>query len=339
VSAPLELRLDVYGLRVGVAGDWDDVVADVRRDLAWFEAPGDGPIDLLIQVTRRPPDYAPYGGLSASFVTPRNVVFQDGANTVIDYFGRALLVLERDRASAHVQGEDPAVVREAVGNLVISRVGEHLNAQGLVRLHAIGLSGPAGAVAVVMPSGGGKSTLALRALEDERFRILSEDSPLIDRNGLAHPFPLRIGINPTDAALVPVGYSTRLVERLEFHPKLVLDVAQFRERIESAPRPLRHLVIGRRTLREVARLEPLPRRRATGALLREAVVGVGVYQGMEFVLQKGWGDVLGKSGTAARRARVAGAVLRRATVWQLSLGRDRESNWQALCPLLEGDAV
>lgn len=334
MNAGPELRLDIYGLRVGVAGGWDDVVADVRSDFAWFEAPGDGHVDLLIEVERRPPDYAPFDGLSASFVTPRNVVFQNGASTVVDYFGRALLILTRDRARARVEGEDPGVVREAVGNLVISRVGEHLNARGLVRLHALGLSGPAGAVAVVMPSGGGKSTLALRALADERFRILSEDSPLIDRNGLAHPFPLRIGINPTDAALVPESYSTRLVERLEFHPKLVLDVAQFRERIERVPRPLRHLVIGRRTLGEVARLEPLPRRRATGALLREAVVGVGVYQGMEFVLQKGWGDVLGKSGTAARRARVTGSVLRRATVWQLSLGRDRESNWEALLPLL-----
>ena len=38
-------------------------------------------------------------------------------------------------------------------------------------------------------------------------------------------------------------------------------------------------------------------------MLREAVIGVGVYQGMEFVLQQGFRDVAGKAGTAATRAR------------------------------------
>ena len=48
----------------------------------------------------------------------------------------------------------------------------------------------------MLPSGGGKSTLALRALRDEGT-LLSEDSPLLDRRGRLHPFPLRIGINAT----------------------------------------------------------------------------------------------------------------------------------------------
>ncbi len=67
-------------------------------------------------------------------------------------------------------------------------------------------------------------------------------------------------------------------------------------------------------------------------------MGIGVYQGMEFVLQRGWRDVPSKSGTAARRARCAAAALRGARVWRLWLGRDRESNWDAVRPLLTGDA-
>ena len=84
-----------------------------------------------------------------------------------------------------------------------------------------------------------------------------------------------------------------------------------------AARPLRHLVVGCRTLGRTARLEPLGRRHAAGPLLREAVVGVGIYQGMEFVLQRGLRDVTGKTGTAARRSLCAAAVLRRARVWRL----------------------
>jgi hypothetical protein len=328
------LELDVYGLHATVTGAWPEVVDDLRRDFWWFRAAGFAESDLRLRVERRPPDFERFGALRSAFVTPRNVVYQDAETTVVDYFGRAALVVARRSGDALVEGEDPQLVREAANNFLISRIGEHVNARGLVRLHALGLAGSAGGVAVVMPSGGGKSTLALRALETEGCRLLSEDSPLLDRHGRLHPFPLRIGVNPTDADRIPAGLTVRKLERIEFHPKLALDVESFAERIESASQPLRHLVIGSRTLGLTGHLEPLGRRHAVGPLIREAVVGVGVYQGMEFVLQRGWADVAGKSGTAARRALAVGASLRGAQVWRLWVGRDRESNWEALRPLL-----
>lgn len=335
MDASLGVELDVYGLRATVGGDWPDVTDELRRDFWWFRTNNTLAPALRLTLERRAPDFDRFDGLRSTFVTPRNVVYQDGGTTVIDYFGRAALVIDRKTGHAVVQGEDSSLVHEAANNVVMSRVGEHLNARGLVRLHAVGLAGPGGGVAVVMPSGGGKSTLALRALDDDRCRLVSEDSPLIDRHGLMHPFPLRIGINPTDVAHLPADQTLRKLERIEFHPKLALDVEAFADRIEPNPVSLRHLVVGRRTLDRVARLEPLGRHHAIGPLVREAVVGVGVYQGMEFVLQRGWIDVAGKSGTAARRALCAVATLTRARVWRLWIGRDRESNWDALRPLLD----
>jgi hypothetical protein len=69
-------------------------------------------------------------------------------------------------------------------------------------------------------------------------------------------------------------------------------------------------------------------------LLREAVVGVGIYQGMEFVLRRGMRDVLRHADTALTRALSCAGVLGRAKVWRLQTGRDRERNWAALQPLL-----
>jgi hypothetical protein len=185
----------------------------------------------------------------------------------------------------------------------------------------------------MLPSGGGKSTLALRALQADGVRLLSEDSPLLDRGGRLHPFPLRIGINATDAERLPAEH-VRRIERMEFHPKLVLDLDAFADRIEPDPQPLRHIVIGRRSLGQTASLTPLSRSAALSPLLREMVVGVGLYQGMEFVLQRGMRDVAGKVGVAAMRATWAATALRHARVWQLVLGRDHERNWDALQPLL-----
>ena len=334
VAAPPTTRaLQVYGLDLRIEGEWPDVVDSVAKDFAWFstEAAGSGAERVVVE--RRAPDFDALGALDAAFVTPRNVVYTDGHRQVVDYFGKALCVVDRRAGTATVQGEDAHLVHEAAYLYLLSRVGEHLDRRGLTRLHALALSGAHGGVAVMLPSGGGKSTLAVRALRDDRVTILSEDTPLLDRHGVLHPFPLRIGVNATDAETLPAA-GVRRIERMEFHPKLVLDLDAFADRIETEPRPLRHIVVGRRSLGMSASLEPLARRAAAAAMFREAVVGVGVYQGMEFVLQRGMRDVAGKAGIAASRAACCAAGLRGARVWRLTLGRDHDANWQALSALL-----
>ncbi len=327
-------HFDFYGLSVCVDGDWAEVVEAIRLDFAWFETPApDTAPHVRVFVERRQPQFEAFEGAVATFVTPRNVVYQLDGQTVVDYFGRALSVLDRATQRLLLQGQDAHLVHEAGYLFLLSRIGEHLDARGLSRLHAVGLAGPQGAVALLLPSGGGKSTIAVRALRAEGVTLLSDDSPLLDRRGRLHPFPLRIGVNPADAADLPPEH-VRRIERMEFHPKLVLDLSAFADKVESRPQPLRHVVIARRSLGRDATLERVPRRAAVGPLLREAVVGVGVYQGMEFVLQRGLRDVLGKLGVAHSRATCCAAALAKAEVWQATLGRDVERNWAALGQLL-----
>ena len=142
-------RLDVYGLGIAVGGDWPEVVDQVRRDFAWFEspAPAMSSADIEVTIERRPPDFDTLGDGVASFVTPRNVVYQDGRRTIVDYFGQAVTVLDRVAGRVVVQGEDDHLVHEAVYHFLLSRIGEHLEERGLTRLHALAMSGRQGAVA------------------------------------------------------------------------------------------------------------------------------------------------------------------------------------------------
>lgn len=339
-ASPQRLRggrsrsFDLYGLSVVVDGDWPDVINAVGLDFTWFETSlADAPPAIHIVVERRQPDFGAFAGAVNVFVTPRNVVYQEDGRTIVDYFGRALSVFDRRTGRLLLQGEDAHLVHEAAYLFLLSRVGEHLDTRGLCRLHAVGLAGAEGAVALLLPSGGGKSTVAVRALRADGVKLLSDDSPLLDRHGRVHPFPLRIGVNPGEATGIPPEY-VRRIERMEFHPKLALDLGAFTDRIEAHPQPLRHLVIARRSLGSEATLEHVPRRAAVRPLMREAVVGVGLYQGLEFVLQRGWRDVLGKTSAARTRAACCAAALRNAQVWRATLGRDAERNWALLEPLL-----
>lgn len=330
------LRFDVYGLQIAVSGEWAAVLDPLRLDLAWFERTASTvePADVEVEIVHARPDLGVYAPLRAAFVTPRNTVYQRDGLTIIDYSGRAAAVFDRAADRITISGTAAPLVHEAAYHFLLSRAGLHLDAIGMPRLHALALSSPAGATAVMLPSGGGKTTLALRALRSAPgVRLISEDTPLLDRGGNLHPFVLRIGLDPAEAE--DLGLSgLRRIERMEFHPKVALEVERFADRVETEPRPLRHLVIGRRVLGTDARLLPAPLGRAIGPLLREAVIGVGVYQGMEFVLQRGARDVLANAPIAVRRAARCAAALRDARVWILEAGSDREANLEALRPLL-----
>lgn len=329
-------HFEFYGLSLRVSSDWPEVQRALELDFAWF---GRGELgrDPAIEVTieRGPPGLDSFGELPAAFVTPRNVVYQAPERTIIEYFGRAVSVVDRETGDLLVRGDDEGLVHEAAYQFVLSRVGAHVDGMGWTRLHGLGLSGPRGGTVVMLPSGGGKTTLGLRALRENGIRLISEDTPLVDRRGMLHPFVLRIGINETDAERLGIEGARRL-ERMEFTPKLAIEVDSFEDRIERSPQPMTDLVIGRRTLGSSPGLEEMSRRAALGTLLREGVVGVGVYQGMEFVLQRGMRDTLGKLGVAASRTACCAAALRRARVWSFTVGRDEERNWEALRALLLG---
>ena len=331
MSAPA--HFDFYGLSLQVESDWPEIQRAISLDYAWFEREDPGaPPDANVRIVRGAPDVSSYGELPASFVTPRNIVYQAEGTTIVDYFGRAVSIFDRSSGQLTVRGDDEGLVHEAAYQFILSRAGAHFDAMGWTRLHGLGMVGSRGGVVVMLPSGGGKTTLALRAVE-ENVSLISEDTPLLDRSGKLHPFVLRMGINEADADRLGIRGARRL-ERMEFRPKLAIEVETFADRIAAAPQPLTDLVVGTRTLGGESRLEPMPKRRAIGALVREGVVGVGVYQGMEFVLQHGMRDTLAKLGVAGSRAVCCAVALRRARVWSLKLGRETEKNWAALRLLL-----
>jgi hypothetical protein len=331
------LDLEFQGLGVRVTCDWPEVMELLRLDYGWFERPlPNGSRPVSVEIRRQPPSFERYASAEPAFVTPRNTVYRLDGLSIIDYWGRALGIFDRGRGTVAFEGESPGLVHEAAYMFVLSRAGEHLDANGLPRMHGLGLAGPEGATLVILPSGGGKTTLALKAVQDDEVRLLSEDSPLLDRRGRAHPFPLRIGVNASEADSLPPGVPTQRVDRMELHPKFLVPMHPFDERIQRDPVPVANIVIGQRSLGRGGALTALPRRAALEPLLRECVIGVGIYQGMEFILQRGMRDVVGQTGVGVTRAVACLAALRRARVWRMDAGRDADANWRALKALVGG---
>ncbi len=325
------MTLDAFGLTIRVRGDWSDVIEAVRLDFAWFEvAEGsdDPAVDVLVE--QAPVDLDGFGALPAAFVTPRYAVFGDGNRTIVDYRGLATGVVTENTLT--VRGEHRETAHEAAYYFLLGRIGHHLDARGLVRVHGLGLAGAGGAVLVLLPSSGGKSTLALQALQHDEGRLLSEDSPVLDRDGNLHPFPLRIAISSVPPAFQQA--TSRTLPNPSAGEKEAVEVGTFAHRVEATPQPLRHIVVGTRSLGRESKLEERSRLSALLPLITHGVVGVGLYQGLGYAHQRGPAELSAKLLLAARRAGTCSAGLRGARVWQLTLGRDLDQCWAALRTLV-----
>jgi hypothetical protein len=257
-------------------------------------------------------------------ITPRNVTFRDHGKTYIDYFGRGLAILESDGTTCTMYSSDFDMLREMAYLFLLSTVGQHLDAIGLHRIHAMGVNHGGNGILLLLPSGGGKSTMTLELLKQPDFTLLSEDTPLVDRDGNMHPFPLRLGVRGSKSEKIPQEFQ-RTFNRMEFDPKTFVDVDFFRHKLSDTV-PVSMILVGERNLGDVSGIVPLSRLKAFKALIKYLVVGLGVYQGLEFLLEQGIMDMTSRLGVFSSRLRNGFALLRRAPAYKLILGRDTEKN-------------
>jgi len=331
---------DFNGLLVEVSSP-EPVLGEVRRDFSFFErppnlgAPPSGSIQVHIRMHLEPPRYKGLPATPAAVLTPRNVSFLDGRTSYIDYFGRGLAVYDREAENCDVYSDDAHLLREIVYLFVLSTVGRYLDSKGLHRLHALGVSYQDRAILLLLPSGGGKSTMALALLNRPGFQLLGEDTPLIDRRGHVLPFQLPLGIRLGGSrAEIPEQY-LRVVERMEFEPKALVDLAYFGDRIGRDVTLPGVLLIGQRNLGEISEIVPVSRLGAVGPLIKNLVVGLGVYQGLEFLLERSVWEAFGKIGVGLSRVYNGLRLLMKARAYRFVLGRDMELNQRTLLEFVE----
>ncbi|MGE0682988.1 MAG: hypothetical protein AB7P69_19055 [Candidatus Binatia bacterium] len=320
-----------YDLTLAVHSASSALVEEIRRDFSYFHS-SQGEPQVQIQAHLRPPPYADLPSAPAFRFTLRSVCFVLGTCVYIDYFGQGLAIFDRQTQRCEVFSTDPDRLHEIVYLFMLSTVGQYLRSKGIHRVHALGVSYAQQGLLILLPSGGGKSTMAMHLLHRPDFLLLGEDTPLVDRSGMLLPFPLRLGMLPTRQTDIPTAY-VRTMQRMELPPKMLVDVEYFRGRIAEPVTP-RFLFVGQRDLGAVSEIRPLSRYRAGKALLQDLVAGRGVYQGREFLGKQGQQEWFDKGKVVAARMQTSLRLLARVFPYRFILGRDIEKNCQTLLEFL-----
>jgi len=333
-------QFDFYGVVVHIESSEEDFNRSIENDFSYFLAPAPSPhLHLLFE--RSLPDYDRLPELTCSLATPRNICFSDGRFTYIDYFGQAINIYDKEANRCRIITTDIELAHEIAYLTILSRISEALEKQRLHRIHGLGIESAGRGTVILLPSGGGKSTLALSLLQQENpFRLISEDSPLLRRDGCLLPFPLRIGVHPQS---VPSGIDSRYIQldkRIEFSSKINIDIRYFENKICRQPVPAAFLLLGRRTTGRRAQIEPVPKRAALRHVIANSIIGIGLYQGLEFLLQKSFGESAKHTRLLFSRVYNNRILLKHARVYEFLIGRDRSQNYECLrCFLLRHSGI
>ncbi len=336
-TAPTSIYLDIYGYRAEIRSSSEPALSGLAEDFAFFRRDS-GPVEHVIELLQDDPSYDNLPGAAAPTIyTPRNVSYRDGKFTLVDYSGRGLGIHDRESGDFRLYSRDPDLLYEGAYLFLLSQSGEALDARNLHRVHALGVSIEDRAALILLPMGGGKSTLGSQLLRFPEIRLLSDDSPIIDRMGNVYAFPLRLGLLPGSDAPIPAE-QMRTVQRMEFGPKMLVSYSYFANRIRPNAVPCL-VFLGERSLSQSCQILRAGKRAALRAMFANCVVGLGLFQGLEFVLQRSPKEVLAKGRIAFSRLIASLRLLRRSRTYRLVLGRDSEENGRVVFEFLKTGAT
>jgi len=324
--------LDVYGLRLEVKSDDVPLISGIRRDFAYFETTP-SITDILIEIYETSPAYKSFPNLSASVYTVDYISYVDGNVLYTDYHGQGLRKYNK-RENLYQIYSDNADLRYEISYLtVLTTIGKQMDSRRIHRVHALGVSRNGKAILILLPEKGGKTTLALQLLKVKNLKLLSEDSPLINKNGEILPFPLRIGILPGGEKGIPVEY-LRPVKFKRVGTKILVDIDYFIDKISSVSQP-GIILLGERLLGCESKIVPAGKLKAFKGFLINSVIGLGLAQGLEYLLGRSITHSLANSKLACSRFFNSYRVLRHSKVYSYFIGHDSEVNTRTLMNFLD----
>jgi len=279
--------LSFYEITVLIETDDVEAVSAANHNFSYFSSSAEKHSgNIKIYYHKQLPPYSSLPAMTSIAITPGNICYRELGKTYIDYFGKALCICDSKNNTFNLYTADSDLANEAICLIVISRVAELLNKKGMHRIHALGLEHKNKGILVLLPCGGGKTSLALSLLDtkDDNIKLISEDSPLI-KNGNLYPFPLRIGVHPEDfAGNIPEKF-LRKKEIRKYDDRITIDIEYFSKHIGRKPVPLGAILIGKRSTATSSEISPVSKLEALKYCLQNSVRGAGLLKCKEFTAQ------------------------------------------------------
>ncbi|MCO5141641.1 MAG: hypothetical protein M9962_00965 [Oligoflexia bacterium] len=328
------IRFDLHSISVSLEGKIGKTLAfDFDYFTNRIEKKGNAKFHLKLQTEERAIDPSEKPNAPATKIFPECIKFEFSQKEVFQYGDDLLLTVERDinSCTGTLVSQNTNLAIEISYLFLQTEIGKFLDQMGLHRIHALGIANKNNHGAIfLLPSGGGKSSLAKHLVSQEGIRLFSDDCPIIDRLGRLRPFPLSLSFKKGTNLPNEWKERTREFSRRKHGDKILVSTLSLSE--ENLPRPtdkapLKHIFIGIRhgTLNE-PKIVRSKKSAAALPLFRDLVVGLGLPQVVELVLSNGAKSLIGLTKPALSRSLSMSSAIARAKVYEIHLSDNSEKN-------------
>lgn len=321
------LYLNFYNIQVHVETTFEDFLLPLKKDFSTF-INHDRPnrFDFTLQIFNQAPPYAMVPNMVATMQTLNSVCYDNDGIRYCDYYGDVLVILDTKNNVAKMYSENISKVHEISYLLVLSRMGKIMDLHGMHKLHAFSVSYKDLAVVCMMPMKGGKSTLLMQFLKDERFKIISDDIPLVNLMGEILPFPIKIGLSdlPGNLNVVNPEENFYTMDRAQYGKKQLLCLNGLPGRVESVDRKFKKVLLieAFRYNSKTSILKDADIFTTSKGLFKHGIIGFGLPMVIEYFWEKGLGDFLVKTKIFFLRFLAFTSLMIRAKKMKLFLGKN-----------------
>ena len=321
------IYLNFYEVKVQVESGLADILTLLKKDFSVFISPLIlEKADFSLQIFSQEPPVKEVPNIVATMQTSNSICYDIEETRYCDYYGDLLVVLDTRHNRARVYSKNLSKIHEVCYLLILSRVGKMMDLKGLHKLHAFSVSYNDLAIVCMMPMKGGKSTLLMQFLKDKRFKIISDDIPLVNFLGEIIPFPIKIGLSdlPGNLAVQEPEKNYYTMDRGHYGKKQLLCLEGLPGRVESVNKKFKKVLLieGFRYNSKTSILKNASIFESIKGLFKHGVIGFGLPMVIEYFWEPGFMDFYRKTKIFFLRLFAFTGLLVRSKRMKLFLGKN-----------------
>lgn len=232
--------------------------------------------------------------LKPLFQRQNSITYEQNGVRYNDYYGAVISQFRALTGKALVVGLELEKLYEVTYLLILSRSGKFADLKGMHKIHAFSVVKNGKGIVCMQPMRGGKSTLFTQLLLNYDVEIGSDDTPLINQNGMLYPFPLRVSLDVIPPQLSLTEQDYYLMKREFYKSKYSLSLKKFGKKISSEISDYVFVEAHRSTF-DAPQIIKMSRLRLFKRLFHHMVIGFGLPIIFEYFWESGSKDFLIKT--------------------------------------------